>query len=169
MRLSVALAAFLSLTSAALAAEPPPPPGWEAVEMRYLLGTADYDRRLNDAHHHLAAAGDFDGDGRADVARLLVRRDEGIAALFVTLGRDAAPWAHRLASVPLHEVVRLGVSAGKIGDFVTNCNAGVSDDRACGDVAQIGDNDTLTLFTFAAAARVFWWTADGFVSAWMGN
>ncbi len=151
------------------AAEPPPPAGWEVVEMRFLLGTADHDSRLAHPHHHLADTGDFDGDGQEDVARLFVQRDEGVSALFVTLARDAAPWAHRLATVPLAEVVRLGVVTRKHGDFRTTCNMGVSDDRACGDVSEIGDHDNLSLFTFESAARVFWWTPDGFVSAWMSD
>jgi len=165
----IALAALLLFAAPAQAAEPPPPAGWEPVEMRYLLGTADYDRRLARDDHYLSATGDFDGDGRADVARLMVQREENIAALFVTLARDAQPWSRRLASVPLAEVVRLGVLLRPRGDFRTNCNMGVSDDRACGDVSEIGDNDNLTLFTFESATRVFWWSGREFVSAWMSD
>lgn len=151
----------------ARAAEPAPPPGWEPAEMVYLLGTAHYDARLENADGFLAARGDFDGDGGQDLARLFVHRGDGHAALFVTLAGDTQPWAHRLATVTLAEVVALGVATRPHGDFRTTCNMGVSDERACGDVSEIGDHDNLTLFTFRAAARVFWWSGDGFVSAWM--
>jgi len=168
MRALVLLAALL-LPAAARAAEPPLPPGWEAVEMVYLLGTADHDARLASDSGFLIAGGDFDGDGQADRARLAVHRGAGRAALFVQLARDPSPWAHRLAEMPLPEVVQIGIVARPLGSFVTNCNAGVSDDGACGDVGQIGDHDTLTLFRFRGPARVFWWREGRFVSAWLGG
>lgn len=168
LRSAIFLAGLLTAMATAHA-EPPPPPGWEPVEMVYLLGTAHYDRRLADTDGFLAAHGDFDGDGGEDTARLFVDRQAGRAALLVTMARDPRPWARQLASVPLPDVVALGIAAGRLGDYLTNCNAGVSDDRACGDVSQVGDHDTLKLITFGQAARLFWWSNGDFVSAWMSE
>src|ERR1051325_8720826 len=62
----------------------PAPPGWHAVSVSEFKGTEDFHFRLKQPAGGLEAAGDFDGDGHADVARVLESDDGKHCAVFVT-------------------------------------------------------------------------------------
>jgi hypothetical protein len=83
---------LLALTSAAVAAQKDSSlPPWRAPTDAELGSPEEQQWRHDDPARYLVMSGDFDGDGKPDQARLMVRNDGKAFALFVKLAaRDTA-------------------------------------------------------------------------------
>src|SRR6202035_4440087 len=87
----IAIAMLFFLPSAASGADSFAMKGWREPRAAELGSLADQKWRDDNAKHYLSLTGDFDGDGKPDEARLMVRDDGKAFALFVKLGgKDGA-------------------------------------------------------------------------------
>lgn len=63
----------------------------------------------------LSVSGDFDGDGRADAARLMVSVKAGVYAVVVEFARPAGPARLLVAAAPLADLGAVGLDAERHG------------------------------------------------------
>lgn len=94
-----ALAAILLVVSPADASVFPVPRGWHAVSLSEFRGTEDFHFRLKQPNEGLRVVGDFDGDGRVDVVRVLESDDRKHCAMFVTHFPNGIVLHHELANL----------------------------------------------------------------------
>ena len=82
---------LMSLAAFAQAAQKAPPPLWHPPTSAELGTPEEQQWRADDPRHFLVVTGDFDGDGKPDEARLMIRGDGKAFALFVKLASGNAP------------------------------------------------------------------------------
>ncbi len=90
----------------------------------------------------LKVKGDFDGDGKGDVAEILINPSSSQFALFIRL-TSTAKW-QQVASYELKDLDRFGIDFVKPGKYETACGKGYGD-YACAH----GEPDSLTLSSVA--------------------
>ena len=127
------------------------PAGWRDPTS----GEASQAWRSDRAHRYLAVSADFDGDGRTDQAKLLVRSPAPGAALVVLLGRSPMRPIVLQQLVDVSLLDEAGIDIVKPGEYRTACGKGY---WKCGE----GEPDKLTLdrpainfFNFEKASSFF--------------
>ena len=121
MRIAVSIGLLLSVTAApTLAGEFPHTAlltaGFREAQLADFVGTPDYETRVAAPSAMLAVTADFDGDGVADEARLLLNAERKIAYVAATIMKSDKLDTYVLASVPLNEADRIAISAGACPD-----------------------------------------------------
>ncbi len=80
--------------------------------------------RAKDVNRYLLVRGDFDGDGREDVARLLINDEDDEIGFFVTMGASKAP-ALLLETIRDRRMLEvLGIGLARPGTYATACGKG---------------------------------------------
>lgn len=128
---------------------------WRPPTTEELGGAAAQKWREDDPAHYLAMTGDFDGDGKPDRARLMVRADGKAYALFVKLaGRDTDlkldefPYMKTLPSTGLKRVAP--------DTYPTACARGI--DCAEDEPRYIHvTRDAIDYFQHDSADRYYYW------------
>jgi hypothetical protein len=123
------------LGACAALAQERPPDGW-----RRPTGTESADEwRQKSQTRFFVVRGDFDGDGKPDLAELLVNPTSKKFALFVKLF-SVGKWQQLGESYDLGSLQRFGINLVKPGKYETACGKGY-DDSFCAH----GEPDYLTL------------------------
>jgi len=130
---------------------PTVPPGWDKVSKFDLLGTGDFGFRATLVDGYMEASGDFDGDGRTDVAEVYLNRHTGKHAVFITLNARAVARVYKVIEAPANLLVRIGISRTVPGEYRN------------GPIAFKTKYDGLAYFTFEAASQLVYWDGRGFV------
>jgi hypothetical protein len=102
------------------------PPIWRAPTADELGQDSGW--RNEDTDHYLLVKADFDGDGKEDVARLLVNDKDNKMGLFVTLAaaKNASPLL--LETIEDKRLIEVfGIAVAKPGRFTTACGKGYWD------------------------------------------
>lgn len=130
------------------------PTGWRLPTKAELT---DHWRRTN-PYHFAIAQGDFDGDGIADQAYLLVSRNEGHVGLFVTLSSKPPSKPISLAQEKSPSYIQvMGISIVKPGKYRTACGKGYWD-CAKGEPEEIQlDNEAVAYFKHESSSSYFYW------------
>jgi hypothetical protein len=130
------------------------PSGWRKANARESSG----EWRQKSSSKFLRAIGDFDGDGKPDIAELLVEMSGKRWALFVRL-TSAGKWQMLDAPSDIESLDRFGVAVAKPGRYETACGKGYGD-YACGH----GEPDVLNLtrpgidfFYTESSDSIFYW------------
>lgn len=87
--------------------------GFREAQLNDFAGTANYQARAATPSAMLAVTGDFDGDGEADEARLLLNAERKLAYVAATIMKADKLDTHVLASMPLADAGRIAISAAK--------------------------------------------------------
>jgi hypothetical protein len=114
-------AAVMALTQNTAAPQNNLPRGWRAPTREEASGSW----RQKSPTQFLKVKGDFDGDGRVDVAQILVDPSAGKFGLFVKLG-GADQW-QLLRDFDLTFLGRYGIDYVKPGKYETACGEGYGD------------------------------------------
>jgi hypothetical protein len=155
IRLTAGLAALLTALCGASAAAPvEAPPGWSLPAPADLTGEDAASRRASPSRY-LSSTADFNGDGKADEARILVNRSAVTYGVFIFPGGAEGPT--KLHEGPLAEVSRTGIATAAAGAYRPACADGAGPDGACEPATVQIAASGLRHFTFEAGARVFYW------------
>jgi hypothetical protein len=113
---------MMALTSSAAFSRQTLPAGWR----KPTLAEARAAWRKKSPTKFLIVEGDFDGDGKADTAELLINESAGRFALFVRL---AASEKWRMLGEPydVKALGRFGIDLVKPGEYETACGKGYDD------------------------------------------
>jgi len=161
-----ALAAAALSGGAAAAGAQAPPAGWRRPPMAALAGP-DLALRQSAPDLNLKVSADFDGDGDADSAELLLARDGRTFALFASLASPAGAVQVKLAEGPAEDLPRTGVSLAPPGVYATACGKGAG--RAC-DAARLELKlPAISLFTYESGAVYFDWDGGAFARTWAAD
>jgi hypothetical protein len=131
------------------------------------LGTPEEQKwREEDPARYLAVTGDFDGDGKPDEARLMVRGDGKAFALFVKLAaRDAA---QKLDEFPdVSKLPALGIKRVTPATYPTACARGLD----CAEDEPryiIVKHDAIDYFRQDQANRYYYWNDSRHAFAQVG-
>lgn len=164
---AVALSLFSTLGCAS--SLPPIPDGWRAPTV---LETAyDIPIRERDPNRYLFTEADFNGDGKADIARILVNDKKNKMALFIFLSNETTA----LILTELEDkswVSRMGVSKLEVGEYPTACAKGYG--RPCKEGAPsviILSNPAINFFQLESASSAFIWeeSSNSFKRIWMSD
>jgi hypothetical protein len=148
---------------------PPIPDGWRAPTV---LETAyDIPIREQDPNRYLFTEADFNGDGKADMARILVNDKKNKMALFIFLSNDSTA----LLLIELEDkswVSRMGVSKLEVGEYPTACARGYG--RPCKEGEPsviILSNPAISFFQLESGSYAFVWegSSDSFKRIWMSD
>ena len=148
---------------------PAAPPGWTRAAEADLAGP-DWESRKDKPHRYVRAEGDFNGDGQADRAELLVNRTTQRFGLFVFLAGAKA--ATELDGGKLGELTRLGISTQQPGRRQTTCGKGYDrDDPKCLKGIPFVDvkHASIGFFMFESATSEFYWTGSKFEHFWTSD
>src|SRR5712691_1804769 len=113
------------------------PTGWRRITQ----AEAADDWRQKHSTRFLLVKGDFDGDGKPDVAELLLNPGSNRFALFVRLA-STSKWERLGEPIDAKNLDRFGIDFVKPGKYETACGKGYGD-YACAH----GEPDFLTLST----------------------
>ena len=157
-RVLAVMSVVLSLAASAAAAGEPPS-GWRPPSSE--------ERSRHPSPDRLVATGDFDGDGRADRAVLLVNDRLDQIGLFVVRGGsdryealDTVDEAWRLPDV--------SVSAEEPGLFRTACAKGYGPPCARDEPTQVETKQVSIGLTYAESSfSIFHWDGRGFAQVWI--
>ena len=120
------------------------------------LGTPEEQKwRADDPTHYLVMTGDFDGDGKPDEARLMVRGDGKAIALFVKLAaRDTALKLDEFAEINM--LPSIGIKRVTSATYPTACARGF--DCAEDEPRYIHvTHDAIDYFHHDAADHYYYW------------
>src|ERR1700722_12965198 len=97
---------------------------WRLPTAAELGNAEDQKWRQDDPGRYLVVTGDFDGDGKPDEARLMVRGDGKAFALFVKLGAREA--AQKLDEFPdMSKLAAIGIKRVAPATYPTACARGL--------------------------------------------
>jgi hypothetical protein len=166
------LAATLAALLAPIASAQAPsalPEGWERPTDADLAGP-NLQFRKDKPGRYLVAEGDFDGDGVADRAELLVNRVSKTFAVYAFVSKSAAPI--ELADGRIADVGRMAVSVAKPGRTRTACGKGYdSKDPGCKKGVPFVDIpfQSIEYFGFESGGSQFYWTGEKFDRIWTSD
>lgn len=159
------LATAVLLCGAAAQAETEPQRlGWRLP----ITGEIDAPFRNDDPQRYLRANGDFNGDGQADTAHVLVSETLGAngypsaIGAFVWLSQPGGDRVLEVLHILEHplpvDFSQFGVAARPPGRYVTACGAGYGDGCAPGepDAVELG-HDGIECGLFESVTGLFWW------------
>lgn len=114
--------------------------------------------RLTSPHYFAIAQGDFDGDGIADKAYILVSRDEKHVGLFASLSSKQPSKPISLAQEKNPSYIEvMGISVVEPGKYRTACGKGYWD-CAKGEPEEIQlDNQAVAYFKHESSSSYFYW------------
>lgn len=118
----------------------PLPPGWHALPLSIFRKTEDYHFRLKDSSGALQASGDFDGDGKKDIARVLQSDDGHHCAVFLTNSQNGVVTHYNALQFDT------GCTEGQAASvFVYIEPAGTSIETWCGKTGECDDGEQKSL------------------------
>jgi hypothetical protein len=146
------------------------PVGWRAATPADVDGVA--------ARLHLAAAdrfpgqqlsaiGDFDGDGRADRAAVLVDGTGVRLGVFVFRGAGGA--AQKIEDEPIDGLVNIGLDLQAAGTFPTACGKGAGAKGAPCRPAITTKQASIAITHFEASQELVFWTGKRFERAFLSD
>jgi hypothetical protein len=138
------------------------PDGWERPIDADLAGP-NLKFRQNKPQRFLRADGDFDGDGQADRAEILVNRQNRTFAVYAFASKLPAPI--ELADGNITDVGRMGISAAKPGRTMTACGKGYDvGDPGCkkGVPFIYTPFPSIEYFGFESGGSQFYWNGGKF-------
>ncbi|MDA8082532.1 MAG: hypothetical protein M0024_02600 [Nitrospiraceae bacterium] len=131
---------------------------------------SDYSWRKEAPELFLTAKADFDGDGKADTARLLINGKKNQMGLLVTLA------AKRNASILLEatdkkEITNMGIKTVKPGQYKTACGKGYWDCKKGEPEILKLKQPAIDFFAYESANSYFVWDkkANAFKRIWMSD
>ena len=128
--------------------------------------------RKDDSDLYLMAKADFDGDGKEDVARLLINDKENKMGLFVTLSSEKKAQPLLLEAIDDKNTIEvMGVEVAKPGTYKTACGKGYWTCKK-GEPAQLRlRRPAIDFFRFESANSYFIWRTDKkkFDRIWMSD
>jgi hypothetical protein len=143
---------------------PTVPPGWDKVAPLDLFGTGDFGFRASQVDGYMEATGDFDGDGRPDLAEVYLNRHTGNHAVFITLNARAVARVYKVIEAPANLLVRIGISRAVPGEYRNACwKNKEAKGNTCTPATFHMKYDGLAYFTFEAASQLVYWDGRGFV------
>jgi len=130
------------------------PAGWRAPTAAELGEDSDW--RDEDPNRYLVAKADFDGDGKADTARLLVHNTENKVGLFATM--SSGKGTHTLEIIDdKSQVEWLGMSVVGPGTYDTACGKGLWECKK-GEPAKLHlTRPGIDFFKTETEESCFWW------------
>jgi hypothetical protein len=143
------------------------PAGWERPAVSD-LGPNSYDFKLRKGPDlELVARGDFDGDGKADQAELLVNRKAGVFSLFIHLATEAAP--RELPEGKLTGIGGTGIRTLKPGTYDTICGRHVPIGPDCPAAKVTTKTDSVGIAHFEASYHFQMWKDGKFEDIWTSD
>lgn len=141
------------------------PPGWDKVTYPDLLSTGDFGFRASQVSGYMQAIGDFDGDGRPDIAEVYVNRHTGNHAVFITLNARAVARVYKVIEAPANLMARIGISRAVPGEYRNACAKGLGAKGlgGCTPTKFKMKYDGLAYFIFESAQEMVYWDGRGFV------
>lgn len=166
LRLMSAFSALAIFAAPSVTAQTSPelPAGWERPTDADLAGP-NWQFRNDRPDRHARAVADFDGDGAADTAELLLDQKNQKVALFVFLSGQPPM---KLEESRIGRIGNWGIAVQKPGYYQTACGMGYS--RCNKEPTEI----TLSLpgidsYMFESASSVYYWTINKFVQVWTSD
>ena len=138
------------------------PDGWERPTDADLAGP-NLQFRKNKPQRYLRAEGDFDGDGQADRAEILVNRKTLTFAVYAFASKSPAPT--ELVDGKITDVGRMGISTAKPGRTLTACGKGYdAGDPGCkkGVPFVYTPFPSIEYFGFESGGSQFYWNGERF-------
>jgi hypothetical protein len=160
----------IALSAGAASAElPSAPAGWVKPSDADLQGP-NWNVRQAKPNRDLRAEADFNGDGKADAAELLVNRRDKTYALYAFL--DGAKEPVQIVASRLEFLPTMGLSVAKPGKFETACSKGL--DRAdpkCerGEKFITTKLPSISYFMYGASSDQLYWDGSKFIQVWSAN
>jgi hypothetical protein len=142
------------LVTAVVSAQESLPPGWRKPVPSEVKGAW----RSKSRARFLSVKGDFDGDGRADLAEILVSASGKKCSLFVRLSSENGRWqsVHDLGGGP----GEIGIDLVKPGKYETLCYA---DPSICApDAPQVVNltTDAIGFFSYGSTSSFFFFDSS---------
>jgi len=168
MKCIVKMLLLLVLASSAAAAQKDnaDAQGWRPPTAAELGAPEEQKWRQEDPARYLTVTGDFDGDGKPDEARLMVRGDGKAFALFVKLGaRDAAQKLDEFPDVSM--LPAIGIKRVAPDTYPTACARGLD----CAEDEPryiIVKHDAIDYFRHDQANRYYYWNDSRHAFAQVG-
>lgn len=138
------------------------PTGWVAVTRKDVENTSDFQLRRRSATGFLRARGDFDGDGKPDLAVLAKSAIGDRAGVVFRLSSRAEPVIHALSSPVPVTVASLGVDRVAPGAYKTACAKGYGTRESCVETFT-SRQDGVALFQFEASSSYLFWLDERLV------
>jgi len=132
------------------------PDGWGELRLADFKGTEYYQLRETKEKGSLEVDDDFDGDGRLDAARFLVKEEGREYALFISTSKDGKD--HKYYSAPsFDEIARLGIGPIPSGTYDTACGKGYGNCDSEEPAKIVLKNPGFSFFTFESASSIIYW------------
>ena len=109
--------------------------------------------------------GDFDRDGKADIAEVLANR---AGSFILVVSRGAEPKKMELVDT-IEDVTDFYLALQKPGRAVTACAKGFGEDRPCKRTTVTTRGDTLAFGTEEASGAVAIWNGKSFEVEWLSD
>lgn len=136
-------------------------PDWRPVTAAELQATPDFKLRTGSGGDYLTASGDFDADGKPDIARLVKDERRGRGGVIVVLGGGKT--YHTVSEFPIADLYHMGVNALGPGVYPKACVDAKLKPMTCKVQPQITfEKDALDVFAFNAHGRFIYWIGGGF-------
>lgn len=145
-------------------------PGWRVPRQSELAD--DLGWRKEDPNLYLMGKADFDGDGREDVARLLINDKEDKMGLFVTLSSRKKPEPLLLEAMDDKQTIEImGIGIVKPGTYKTACGNGYWPCKNGEPAVLRLKNPAIDFFRFESANSYFVWAKETkqFRRIWMSD
>ena len=161
--LATASAALLAAGLAAPLLAGDLPPIALTTQLGYLEARPDMFRSPNDAvraaspNGYFAVSGDFDGDGRTDEARILIKKNgkEGMMVAVIDRGHNIKTYGFEKMKATM--LGNIGIKLAPAGTYTLAAPQGGVTTKTIG-------RDAIMMFRFGGAARLYTWSDDDFVS-----
>lgn len=164
-----ALICLLVFTACNLTPDKAMPQGWRSP----VGSEISDDWRKKDVNRYLIIVGDFNGDGLADTAKILVRADGLAFGLFVFVSQsDGAFTTHLLEENRDMRLMRgMGIALASAGVYKTACGKGYWECNS-DETAEISlAHDAINYFKNESANSIFYWDgkAHSFKRIWISD
>lgn len=167
---SIALAIFLLLSgTASFATEQVPPKGWKYLGGKYLNDSW----RQDDFSKFTVVTGDFNGDGTADEARLVINKNGSMVGIVVFLSQSTkSPKMYLLKNkINKSKIAAIGIKKVSAGKYTTACGKGYWNCKKNESSEIVVTSDAIEYFKYESASAYYIFNSNNnsFNKVWISD